>query len=95
MWSFGSRDFQLPILAYQMSNSDAMSAPRGLARRFYNNASVEDIPETLLRNNSPPNSMARHLEKTSAWRRRRRRCREDGVFLVLLAGWKLRGSEIR
>jgi len=37
-----------------------MSAPGGLARRFWGNASANGMPAALSRDQSPPNNMARH-----------------------------------
>ena len=76
----------------QNAPTPPMSAPGGLARRFWGNASANEMPATLSRDQSSPNNMARHrtlrraMASASAKMPRR-------MCLLGLTDWKLRDAE--
>jgi len=66
----------------------------GVVRPCAARTSTNVISGTPGREHSTPSDLARHREKARAWRRRPRRCCEDGVFPGLLTD-RFRSSERR
>jgi hypothetical protein len=59
-WAGLSCKFRVNTERKRVGTTPPMSAPGGLARRFWSDASANHMSVTSLRDHSPPNRMARH-----------------------------------